>query len=107
MNTVTFSASSFGRSVLSDCPSLVARSRCPVQGEGLGSVRREYSMSWQIRRAAGPAPDPLAAEVPLVRAGLGLPGVWRLIHLLLVWVLFAGRVWLHRRRWFGRSLEPL
>jgi predicted unusual protein kinase regulating ubiquinone biosynthesis (AarF/ABC1/UbiB family) len=64
-------------------------------------------MRWQIRRAARPAPDPLAAEIPLAHARLGISGVWRLTHVLLVWGLFAGRVWFHRRCWFGRSLMPL
>jgi predicted unusual protein kinase regulating ubiquinone biosynthesis (AarF/ABC1/UbiB family) len=64
-------------------------------------------MRWQIRRDRGPTPDPLAAEVPLAHARLGLSGVWRLTAVVLIGVLFGGWVWLHRRRSFGWAPTPL
>ena len=36
------------------------------------------------------------------RAYLGFKGAWRLTHLVLVLALFAARVWINRRGWFGR-----
>src|SRR6266850_1879301 len=64
-------------------------------------------MRWQIRRNRGPILDPLAAEVPLAHAHLGLAGAWRLTCVLLMCVLVGGWVWLHRRRWCGRIFKPL
>jgi hypothetical protein len=50
---------------------------------------------------------PHTAEAGGPRASLGLWGTWRLTHLVLVLALFAARVWINRRGWFGRhSISP-
>jgi predicted unusual protein kinase regulating ubiquinone biosynthesis (AarF/ABC1/UbiB family) len=50
---------------------------------------------------------PHTAEAGAARASLGLRGTWRLTHLVLVLALFAARVWINRRGWFGRhSISP-
>src|SRR5262245_38638527 len=41
-------------------------------------------------------------EVGAARAYLGLKGACRLTHLLLIFTLFAVRIWINRRGWFGR-----
>jgi predicted unusual protein kinase regulating ubiquinone biosynthesis (AarF/ABC1/UbiB family) len=50
---------------------------------------------------------PHTAEAGAARASLGLRGTWRLTHLVLVLALFAARVWINRRGWFGcHSISP-
>jgi predicted unusual protein kinase regulating ubiquinone biosynthesis (AarF/ABC1/UbiB family) len=46
------------------------------------------------------------AEVGAAQAYLRLKGAWRLTHLLLIFVLFAVRIWINRRGWFGRHTIP-
>jgi predicted unusual protein kinase regulating ubiquinone biosynthesis (AarF/ABC1/UbiB family) len=64
-------------------------------------------MRWQIRRDRGLTPDPLATEIPLAHARLGLSGAWRLTSVVLIGVLFGGWVWCHRRRSCSRAPAPL
>jgi hypothetical protein len=49
---------------------------------------------------------PHTAEAGAARASLGLRGTRRLTHLVLVLALFAARVWIKRRGWFGRHSIP-
>ena len=50
---------------------------------------------------------PHTAEAGAAQASLGLGGAWRLTHLVLVLALFAARVWINHRGWFGRhSISP-
>jgi predicted unusual protein kinase regulating ubiquinone biosynthesis (AarF/ABC1/UbiB family) len=61
----------------------------------------------QYMRSREVADDgPHAAEAGGARAYLGLQGARRLTHLLLVAVLFAARLWINRRGWFGRHTVP-
>src|SRR5882724_4186646 len=50
---------------------------------------------------------PHTAEAGAAQASLGLQGAWRLIHLVLVLALFAARIWINHRGWFGRhTISP-
>jgi predicted unusual protein kinase regulating ubiquinone biosynthesis (AarF/ABC1/UbiB family) len=46
------------------------------------------------------------AEAGAVLAYLRLKSAWRLSYLVLVFTLFATRVWINRRGWFGRHAIP-